>query len=121
MNSQPDPGDRHESPASFLLVAESGGVVCGTVLLTICPDAMYRAQPFGIIENVVVTQATRGSGIGRMLLAHVEHLALTHQCTKLMLMSSAAREAAHSFFRRCGFTSDTKLAFVKYRRHFTPQ
>jgi hypothetical protein len=39
-------------------------------------------------------------------------------CTKLMLLSSKAREAAHSFFRRCGFTSDTKHAFVKYRSHF---
>jgi N-acetylglutamate synthase-like GNAT family acetyltransferase len=110
-----------DSRNSFLLVADADGAVCATALLTICPDAMYRAQPFGVVENLVVTQAMRGRGLGRLLLAHVEHLAITHQCTKLMLLSSATREAAHAFFRRCGFASDTKNAFVKYRRQFTAQ
>lgn len=107
------------SSASFLLVAEIDDTVCATALLTICPDAMYRTQPFGVVENVIVTDAMRGRGIGRRLLSHVEQLASTHNCTKLMLLSSATREAAHAFFRRCGFSSETKNAFVKYRRQFT--
>ena len=82
---------------------------------------MYRTQPFGVVENVIVTQAMRGRGVGRLLLAHVEQLAGDHHCTKPMLLSSTAREAAHSFFRRCGFTGDTKHAFVKYRRQFITQ
>ena len=108
-----------ESPTSFLLVAESHGIVCGTILFAICPDAMYGTQPFGVVENIIVTQARRGRGIGRLLLDHVEHLALTHHCTKLMLLSSTSREEAHAFFRRNGFDSDTKHAFLKYRRQFT--
>jgi len=110
-----------DSPTSFLLVAETDRAVCATALLTICPDAMYRTQPFGVVENVIVTQAMRARGFGRLLLAHVERLASQHHCTKLMLLSSTTREAAHSFFRRCGFTSDTKHAFVKYRRQFAAQ
>lgn len=106
------------SSTSFLLVAESGGVLA-TALLTLCPDAMYRRQPFGVVENVVVSRQSRGQGIGRDLFAHVEHLAFTHECTKLMLLSSAARPEAHAFFRSCGFTSDAKLGFVKYRRNFS--
>jgi len=112
-------GTLSSSAGSFLLVAEAGGAVCATALLTICPDAMYRTQPFGVVENVMVTQAMRGRGIGRQLLAHVEQLATGHDCTKLMLLSSTAREPAHAFFRCCGFTSDTKHAFVKYRRQFS--
>jgi N-acetylglutamate synthase-like GNAT family acetyltransferase len=108
-----------QSPTSFLLIAESLGEVCGTVLLTICPDAMYRRQPFGVVENIVVTRAKRGSGIGRLLLSQVEDLAITHDCTKLMLLSSVSRETAHHFFRSCGFAGDTKHAFVKYRTQFT--
>jgi len=108
----------HDSPTSFLLVAEAGGTVCATALLTICPDVMYRTQPFGVIENVIVTASMRGLGIGRLLLTHAEQLAVEQHCTKLMLMSSASREAAHAFFRRFGFTSDAKHAFVKYRRQF---
>lgn len=110
-----------ESPNSFLLAAEANGAVCATALLTVCPDAMYHTQPFGVVENVVVTQSMRGLGIGRLLLSHIEQLASTHRCTKLMLLSNVGREAAHAFFRRCGFSSDTKHAFVKYRRQFTAQ
>jgi N-acetylglutamate synthase-like GNAT family acetyltransferase len=110
-----------DSPASFLLVVEAGGAVCATALLSICPDAMYGAQPFGVIENVIVTQGMRGRGIGRLLLEYVEQLAIARHCTKLMLLSGTTREAAHAFFRRNGFASDTKHAFVKYRRQFTGQ
>lgn len=109
-----------ESSTSFLLIAELEDVPCGTILLSVCPDVMYRTQPFGVIENAIVTQSSRGKGIGRHMFSHVEHLAFTHHCTKLLLLSSAARERSHSFFRHCGFTSDTKYAFVKYRRQFEP-
>ena len=34
-------------PNTYLLVSEVEGVVCGTFLLTICPDAMYGSQPYG--------------------------------------------------------------------------
>ena len=110
-----------DSPAGFLLVVEAGGAVCATALLTICPDAMYGDQPFGVIENTVVTEAMRGRGLGRILLEAIEQLAIAHRCTKLMLLSGATREAAHAFFRRNGFASDAKRAFVKYRRQFTGQ
>ena len=106
-------------PNSFLLVAEVFGAVHGTALFTVCLDAMYRSQPFGVVENVVVAQARRGGGIGGRLLAQVEHLASIHHCTKMMLLSSLNREAAHAFFRHCGFQGDTKYAFVKYRRQFS--
>lgn len=106
------------SAASFLLVAEVEGLVCGTALLTLCPDVMYRAQPFGVVENVVVTTTMRGRGLGRRLLARVEELAEAADCSKLMLLSGRTREEAHAFFRRCGFSSDSKHAFVKYRREF---
>lgn len=108
-----------QSPVSYLLVAESSpGEIQGSILLTICPDTMYGAQPFGVLENVIVSPASRGGGIGRRLLAEVERLAVVHDCTKLMLLSAVQREAAHAFFRHCGFRSDTKLAFVKYRSQF---
>lgn len=59
--------------------------MCGAVLLTICPDVMYQAQPFGVIENLVVASAFRGRGVGRRLLAAVEEMALAADCSKLML------------------------------------
>ncbi|RYD27898.1 MAG: GNAT family N-acetyltransferase [Verrucomicrobiaceae bacterium] len=107
------------SPHAFLLVAEAGGNVCGTILLNICQDVMYGTQPFGVVENIVVTEKLRGQGIGRLLLEEIEHLASAHDCSKLLLSSNATRSSAHAFFRHCRFSSDRKLAFVKYRSHFS--
>jgi N-acetylglutamate synthase-like GNAT family acetyltransferase len=103
---------------SFLIVAESDGILCGTALLNLCDDVMYRSQPFGLIENVIISPAYRGQGVGRQLMAHLEQIALQHDCTKLMLLSSQTRTEAHFFFRRCGFQDGTKHGFVKYRRQF---
>jgi N-acetylglutamate synthase-like GNAT family acetyltransferase len=110
-----------QTPTSILLVAEIEGAVRASALLTICPDAMYGNQPFGVIENIVVAQSHRGRGIGCRLLAHIEQLATAQNCTKLMLLSNTARQDAHAFFQRCGFAGDTKRAFVKYRSQFGPR
>jgi N-acetylglutamate synthase-like GNAT family acetyltransferase len=108
-----------KSPASFLLVAETEGTVCATALLSLCADAMHGSQPFGVVENVVVARHLRGRGLGSLLIAHIESLALEQDCTKLMLLSGSHRPQAHAFFRNCGFAGETKQAFVKYRSQFS--
>ena len=108
-----------ESPTSFLLVAETDGTIHATALLNLCADVMYASQPFGVVENVIVSPDMRGRGLGKLLLTHIEQLATEHDCTKLMLLSGAARREAHAFFRNCGFSGETKQAFVKYRSRFT--
>lgn len=111
-----------KSPASFLLVAEVDAVVCGTVLLTLCADAMYGVQPFAVIENLVVARSSRRLGIGRDLLFQAERITLERDGSKLMLLSSIHRDEAHALFRNCGFAGDAKRAFVKYRGQFaSPQ
>lgn len=108
-----------DSAESYLLVVEQAhGGICGTALLTICADVMYGAQPFGVLENIVIGEKQRRQGFGEQLLAHLEQLAIARHCTKLMLLSAASREAAHAFFHSCGFNGDHKRGFVKYRREF---
>lgn len=107
-----------ESASSFLLVGVHDGEVCATVLLTICRDAMYGDQPFGVIENLVVTASRRGAGIGKMLTDHIDKIAMEHRCTKLMLLSSAYRWEAHAFFRSQGYSFDNKVGFVRYASAF---
>jgi N-acetylglutamate synthase-like GNAT family acetyltransferase len=104
-------------PHTYLLVCEVEGVVCGTALLTLCLDAMYGNQPYGLLENVVVTEGRRSHGIGSRMLRYVEELCRRHDCSKMMLLSADTRLEAHRFFERRGF-SGTKRGFVRYRRQF---
>jgi len=102
----------------FVLVAEQGGVVRGTALLSLCEDIMFGTQPFAVVENVVVNQSARSQGIGTGLLREVEALSKRANCSKVMLLSSAQRTEAHKFFERQGFVGTAKFGFVKYRRSF---
>lgn len=101
---------------AFLFVAESEGIVVGTAFVTLCPDPMFTFQPFAVIENVVVYPSHWNLGVGTELMQHIETLCLNRDCSKIMLLSSASRHEAHEFFRCMGYTNDTKVGFIKYRR-----
>jgi GNAT superfamily N-acetyltransferase len=100
--------------ANHLLVADIEGVVSGSAFLTICLDAMYGFQPYGVVENVIVLPAWRGRGVGAALMNGVEQVARAARCTKLMLLSSRSRAEAHAFFLQLGFDGERKRGFVKY-------
>lgn len=40
-------------------------------------------------------------------------------CSKIMLLSAANRERAHTFFERCGYSASAKRGFIKYRTAFS--
>lgn len=107
-----------EDSRTRLLVCEIGGKIRGTVLVNLCADVMYAGQPFAVVENLVVDQECRGNGIGQALLCEVERFCLSRDCSKIMLLSSMARVAAHRFFEQAGFHGDRKRGFVKYRSQF---
>jgi N-acetylglutamate synthase-like GNAT family acetyltransferase len=92
-----------EDPNTLLLVAETGGCVQASALITFCIDAMYREQPYGLVENVIVTASARSTGIGRALMAAIDAVAVDRDCSKLMPLSNSKRLKAHDFFSKCGF------------------
>ena len=101
-----------------VLVAEQGGRVCGTALLSLCEDVMFGTRPFAVVENVVVDQDARSQGIGAALLREVEARCKQACCSKIMVLSAAQRVDAHRFFERQGFVGSAKVGFVKYSSRF---
>ena len=101
-----------------LLVCEYRGIVCGTALVSLCADVMFRSQPFAVVENFVISSSARRQGLGTLLLRHIEAFCLANDCSKIILLSSVERERAHHFFECAGFTGSSKRGFIKYRRSF---
>lgn len=101
---------------NYLIVAEDHAKVKGTAFVTMCLDPMYNYQPYAVVENFIVNSTCRGSGIGTKLIKFIDQLCLDNDCSKIMLLSSSTRNSAHEFFNKNGFSCDTKLGFVKYRR-----
>jgi GNAT superfamily N-acetyltransferase len=107
-----------QDPNTALFVCECAGLVCGTALVSLCSDVMFKLQPFAVVENVVVDKSGRGQGVGTVLFQHIESFCRDAECSKIMLLSAVGRADAHRFFERMGFVGSAKRGFVKYRSKF---
>ena len=106
------------SNTSFLLIGEVERKIAATALLLICDDVMYGAQPFAVVENIVVSDGYRRQGLGSALMKRIELICFEKDCSKTLLSSSRDRTPAHKFFRKLGFNDKLKIGFVKYRSQF---
>lgn len=101
-----------EDPRQALVVAAARD---GTVLGLLALHAMYslaRGADVVRITALVVADAARGQGIGRLLLREAERLARAGGAERLEISSGSHRTDAHAFYRGCGF-AESGLRFVK--------
>ena len=107
------------NPNNFLFLLETENRICGTAFITLCLDPMHGRQPYALLENVIIDAYDRGKGYGQRLMRYIEGFCSEKRCSKVMLLSNNQRKDAHQFFRECGFSSETKVGFVKYMKQFT--
>jgi GNAT superfamily N-acetyltransferase len=90
-------------PDYTLYVAEQGGAVVGSFALLVMDNLGHLGAPSAIVEDVVVTPALHGRGIGQGMMQFALGRAREKGCYKLMLSSNAKRERAHAFYESLGF------------------
>ncbi|MEV1319628.1 GNAT family N-acetyltransferase [Micromonospora arborensis] len=100
------------SPGLRLFVLELDGVVVATTYLNVIPNLSRSASPYAVIENVVVEESRRGTGLGRRIMADTLQAAWDAGCYKAMLMTGSRTPATHAFYRACGFAPDVKTAYL---------
>jgi len=83
-----------------IAVAEDGG---GVVALAYVAFAASAPVPFAIVEDLIVSPATRGRGIGKAVLDWIAAEARARGIRRLFLESGINNERAHAFFEREGF------------------
>lgn len=94
---------QHEPDSVCLVLEDEGGVLVGSLTFYLLPNLSHGALPIGMVENVVVDEALRGRGLGRLLMVEAERRAIAHGCYKLALTSNNNRPAAHAFYERIGY------------------
>ena len=99
-------------PGLDVLVLERDGEVVATTYLNVIPNLTRSLRPYAIIENVVVDEASRGTGLGKQIMAGTLDRAGALGCYKAMLQTGSQRDGTHAFYRACGFSADDKHAFV---------
>ena len=90
-------------PNYHLYVAERDGAVVGTFSLAILDNLAHFAANTGLIEDVVVDEALRRTGIGREMMRYAMELCRQNACYKVNLSSNLNREDAHRFYESLGF------------------
>jgi GNAT superfamily N-acetyltransferase len=100
------------SPGLHLFVLEADGAVVATTYLNIIPNLTRSASPYAVIENVVVEENLRGTGLGKQIMAGTLGVAWDAGCYKAMLLTGSREPATHRFYRACGFSADAKTAYL---------
>lgn len=106
------------SETTYLLVCDDEGEILATALLCLCQDAMYKRQPFALLENLIVSIDYQREGIGKSMIDYIEDFCLQKDCSKIMLQTSNENRNARDFYTAMGYDPDAKIGFIKYRRYF---
>ncbi|MFW5420678.1 GNAT family N-acetyltransferase [Nocardiopsis sp. CNT-189] len=90
-------------PDRSVLVAERRGQIIGTLDLLVVANLTHDAQPWCVVDNLVVDPASRRNGVGRALLEDAVDRASRAGCYKVELVSHESGHAAPEFYRSVGF------------------
>ena len=63
----------------------------------------HMGSKSGLIEDVVVSQALHGQGIGKQMIAFAIQTCKEKSCYKVCLSSNLKRKNAHKFYENIGF------------------
>lgn len=83
------------------LVAERRGKVVGVALYFFYPTS-FRARPGLYLEDLVVSEAARASGVGRALMAELARIAEQSDCVRVEWAVLDWNERALAFYRSLG-------------------
>ncbi len=89
----------------LLSVAEDGGTVVGTLMLTFIPGLSRMGAWRGQIEAVRIAQSHRGAGLGEQFFKWAIERCRERGCSLVQLTTDKTRADAHRFYDKLGFTA----------------
>ncbi|MBN1814154.1 MAG: GNAT family N-acetyltransferase [Anaerolineae bacterium] len=101
---------RAEEHAVYVAVRD--GRVVGWI--HVCARPLVQVDRAAEIEGLVVDEACRGRGIGRLLVRQIEQWVREQGCSTIYVRSNIIREGAHVFYQSLGYENiKTSLTFRK--------
>ena len=97
-----------------LIVNEIEGKIVSSCVCVIIPNLTRGVRPYAFIENVVTDGACRGKGYATECLSYAKQIAQTQGCYKMMLLTGSQSERTLDFYRRAGYNSADKTAFIQW-------
>lgn len=101
-------------PNHHLIVNEVDGKIVSSCVCVIIPNLTRGVRPYAFIENVVTDSACRGKGYATQCLDYAKQIAQAQGCYKMMLLTGSKSEKTLDFYRRAGYNSADKTAFIQW-------
>lgn len=97
-----------------IIVNEINGKIVSSCVCVIIPNLTRNIRPYAFIENVVTHSDHRGKGYATECLKFAKELAVKADCYKMMLLTGSKKEATLNFYRKAGYNSTDKTAFIQW-------
>lgn len=97
-----------------IIVAEIDGKIVSSCVCVIIPNLTHGQQPYAFVENVITDERYRNQGLATECLDYAKKLAMSENCYKLMLLTGSKKESTLNFYRRAGYNSEDKTAFIQW-------
>lgn len=97
-----------------IVVAEEDGKIVSSCVCVIIPNLTHGQRPYAFIENVVTDENYRGKGLATQCLNYAKEIAIHNNCYKMMLLTGSKKESTLNFYRKAGYNSEDKTAFIQW-------
>lgn len=103
-----------EDENHHIIVAEVDGRIVSSCVCVIIPNLTHHQQPYAFVENVVTAEDCRNRGLATACLDYAKELAQRENCYKMMLLTGSKKESTLNFYRKAGYNSEDKTAFIRW-------
>lgn len=97
-----------------LIVCEKDGEIVSSCVCVVILNLTRNVRPYALIENVVTHPDHRKQGFASACLDYAKEIAQRENCYKIMLLTGAKDDSILNFYRKSGFNSSDKTAFVQW-------
>lgn len=78
-------------------------------------DTIFQDKNHHVIvaeENVITDEEFRKRGLATQCLDYAKEIAIKENCYKMMLLTGSKKKSTLDFYRKAGYNSDDKTAFI---------
>ena len=95
-----------------IIVYEEKGEIVSSCVCVIVPNLTHGQRPYALIENVITDERYRKKGYATACLDFAKEIAKKESCYKIMLMTGSKEESTLNFYKKAGYNSNDKTAFI---------
>lgn len=103
-----------EDENHHLIVKAVENKIVSSCVCVVIPNLTRNVRPYAFVENVVTHGDYRGRGYATECLNYAKEIAVKQNCYKIMLLTGSKEQKTLEFYRRAGYNSADKTAFIQW-------